>query len=162
MLTHTGASDESTLRRLPRICALMIGTLALAACAHAPAARPAQSSALTTGSSAATTAYAGLGTPEAALATFFDSARAQDYSATYDAYYDAYQKRVTRSDFVRHRKAAAVLREYTIDSLSDNGASAEASVTLIFASTKPGGSDRTVTVHESLVRQGSEWRIKVW
>jgi hypothetical protein len=140
----------------------MLATLTIAACTRTPAASDSGSSAPTATAIAGSSAYAGMSNPKAALATFFESAKAQDYSATYDTYYDEYQQRVARDEFVQRRMQASVLKEYRIDSLSENGSSAEASVTLTFAAKAPGAPDRTVQVHESLVKQGSGWRIRVW
>lgn len=150
------------MERLTRIGAIMLAALALAACARTPAVREPGSPAPTAATSADSSAYEGMSTPKATLATFFESAKAQDYSATYDAYYDTYHERVTREDFVQHRRQAAVLKGYKIDSLRETGSSAEALVTLTFAATAPGAPDRTVQVHESLVKQGSGWRVRVW
>ncbi len=69
-------------------------------------------------------AYAGYGTPSATLQTLFASARAADYSTTYEAYYQRYHDLVTRDEFVSHRRQASALEAYRIDSLTSRGDSA--------------------------------------
>lgn len=130
------------MRPIGRLAAIVVATLALAACANAPA-------------------YPGFDSPDKALTTYFESAKSQDYLTTYDCYYDLYQQRVARDEFVKRRVQAAVLKRYRIDSLVVGGDSAEASVTLTFVSATA-GADRTVQVKENLVKQGSGWKIRVW
>lgn len=107
--------------------------------------------------------YPGLGTPRAALETYFSSARKADYATTYDCYYRHYKDLVPEQDYVSHRSQASVLRSYAIESLSEKGGSAEATVALAFGPKKGTATDPSaVTVHEELVKENGAWRIKVW
>ena len=130
------------MRSIGRLAAILMATVALAACTTA-------------------SAYPGFDNPDETLTTFFESALKQDYLTTYDCYYDLYQQRVARDEFVKRRARASVLKRYNIDSLVVGGDSAEASVTLTFVSAA-GGADRSVQVKENLVKQESGWKIRVW
>lgn len=102
--------------------------------------------------------------PKELLDDFFASAIRQDYSATYDCYYDAYKAKVSREEFVKHRKEASVLREYKIVSLTQNGDTAQAEVTLTFAPSQKLNRNEaaSTTVTEEMVKEKDGWKIKVW
>lgn len=107
--------------------------------------------------------YPGLGTPKAALETYFSSARNADYATTYDCYYRHYKDLVPEQDYVSHRRQASPLRSYSIESVSVKGGSAEATIALAFGPAKGTGTDpAAVTVHEELVKESGSWRVKVW
>jgi hypothetical protein len=106
--------------------------------------------------------YAGFATPGDALQTYFASARNTDYATTYDSYYRHYRDLVARDEFVSHRRQAAVLKDYRIDSLSQKGATAVATVTLTFESKGGDAKTRLTTLREDLVREADGWKIRVW
>jgi hypothetical protein len=109
------------------------------------------------------TAYPGYSTPRATLQTFFSSAQQLDYQTTYSCYYQRYRDLIPEQDFVSHRKQAAVLTGYRIDSLKVSGDSAVASATLTFApKTGSKNKPRTIEVREDLVKQAGAWRLRVW
>jgi hypothetical protein len=112
---------------------------------------------------AASPKAADLSTPRATLETFFGSAQRLDYATTYSCYYQRYQEVVSEQDFVKRRSEAGVLTTYRIDSLTVNGNSANATVTLAFASAKAvGAKPKTVQTQEHLVRQAGSWKVQVW
>lgn len=103
--------------------------------------------------------------PKGLLDKYFSSAVKQDYATTYTCYYDAYKAKVSKEEYVKHRKEASTLLSYKIISIkllkSDT---AEAEVQLTF-----GPSEKlkrkepvTVTLKEELIKEKSEWKIKVW
>ncbi len=104
------------------------------------------------------------GGPQATVERFFSSAVKQDYAVTYDCYYRQYRDKVSRDDFVKHRKDASVLQSYRIASVRQEGETAQAVAMLTFAPseklhrTEPA----TVQVTEDMVRENGEWKIKVW
>jgi hypothetical protein len=104
------------------------------------------------------------GGPRQLLDKYFASAIKQDYAATYECYYDAYKAKVSKEDFIKHRKEASVLQSYQIASLTQNGDTAQADVVLTFAPSEKLHRDKPVstTVKEDLIRQNSGWKIKVW
>ena len=105
------------------------------------------------------------GGPKALLDRYFSSAVKQDYAATYDCYYAPYMKKVSREDYVKHRKEASVLQSYQILALNQEGDStAHAEVKLTFAPSEKLHRPVPVstTVKEDLIREGGEWKIKVW
>ncbi len=106
--------------------------------------------------------YAGFGTPRDALQTYFASARKADYATTYEAYYTHYHDLVARDEFVSHRKQAGLLQGFRIDSLSQSGGSAVATVTLTFAPKGGEAKPRVTTVREDLVKEPGGWKIRVW
>jgi hypothetical protein len=102
--------------------------------------------------------------PKALIDTYFSSAVKQDYSTTYDCYYDAYKAKVSRDEYIRHRKEASVLQSYKIVSLTQDDDTAVARVLLTF-----GPSERlkrkepvSINVTENLVRENGGWKIRVW
>lgn len=103
-------------------------------------------------------------TPKSVLDAYFTSAMKQDYATTYTCYYKEYKVKVSKDEYIRHRKDASVLQKYEIVSLKQEGDAARAEVLLTFAPseklkrTKP----ETVKVKEDLIKEGGEWKIKVW
>ena len=104
------------------------------------------------------------GGPKELLDRFFSSAIQQDYATTYTCYYDAYKAKVSKEEFIKHRKEASVVQAYKIVSLTQNGDSAQAEVLLTFApSEKLNRTDpASATVKEDLIKENGEWKIKVW
>ena len=103
--------------------------------------------------------------PKELLDKFFSSAIQQDYATTYTCYYAAYQAKVSREEFIRHRKEASVLQSYRILSLKQpTNDTAVAEVLLAFAPSEKLKRKEPVmtTVKEDLVRENGEWKIKVW
>ncbi len=102
--------------------------------------------------------------PRELLDRYFSSAIRQDYATTYDCYYAAYKAKVSKDEFIKHRKEASVLQSYKIVSLTQQGDSAQAQVLLTFAPSEKLNRKEPVstTVMENMVREGGEWKIKVW
>ncbi len=102
--------------------------------------------------------------PRAALDRFFSTAQRQDYGATYDCYDDAYRQKVSREEFVRHRREASPLQDWRLVSLEQHGDTASAEVALVFGPWPRAGrtTPASKTVHEDLVRERGAWRIRVW
>jgi len=104
------------------------------------------------------------GGPKELLDKFFSSAIQQDYATTYTCYYDAYKAKVSKEEFIKHRKEASVLQSYKIVSLTQQGDTAQAEALLTFAPseklkrTEPASE----TVKEDLIKENGEWKIKVW
>ena len=98
------------------------------------------------------------------LDRYFSSAIRQDYAATYDCYYNAYKAKVTKDEFIKHRKEASVLQAYKIISLTQKGDTAQAQVLLTFAPSEKLNRKEPVstTVTEDMIMEGGQWRIKVW
>ncbi len=102
--------------------------------------------------------------PKDLLDRYFLSAIKQDYGAAYGCYYAAYQARVSKDEYVRHRKEASVLQSYRVTSITENGDAAEAQVKLTFGPSQKLNRARPVTteVREDMVRENGVWKIKVW
>jgi hypothetical protein len=103
--------------------------------------------------------------PTELLNKYFSSAMKQDYATTYTCYYDAYKAKVSREEFVRHRKEASILQSYKIISIKmSDGNSAEAEVQLTFGPSEKLNRKGPVTANlkEELVKEKGEWKIKVW
>ena len=103
--------------------------------------------------------------PTELLNKYFDSAIKQDYATTYTCYYDAYKAKVSRDEFVRHRKEASALQSYKIISVTmPDGNSAVAEVQLTFGPSEKLNRKGPVTVNlkEELIKEKGEWKIKVW
>ena len=102
--------------------------------------------------------------PKEMLDRYFSSAIRQDYAATYDCYYNAYKAKVTKDEFIKHRKEASVLQAYKIISLTQKGDTAQAQVLLTFAPSEKLNRKGPVstTVTEDMILEGGQWRIKVW
>lgn len=107
------------------------------------------------------TAYS---SPTALLDTYFSSAIQQDYATTYTCYYQEYQKKVSRAEFIKRRKEASILQDYEVISLKQDGNSAQAEVLLTFAPSKklPRNTPVTVPVKEELTKENNQWKVKVW
>jgi hypothetical protein len=89
----------------------------------------------------------------------------QDYATTYTCYYDAYKAKVSKEEFVRHRKEASVLQSYKIISIKiPDNLTAEAEVQLTFGPSEKLKRKDPVTVNlkEALIKEKGEWKIKVW
>jgi len=104
------------------------------------------------------------GGPKELLDKYFSSAIRQDYAVTYTCYYAEYKEKVNEEEFIRHRKEASVLQAYKILTLTRDGDVAHAEVQLTF-----GPSEKlkrkepvTTTVYEDMVKEGADWKIKVW
>ncbi len=105
------------------------------------------------------------GGPKALLDRYFSSAIKQDYAATYSCYYGPYMKKVSKEDYVKHRKEASVLQAYNINFVKQDGENAaQAEVQLTFAPSEKLNRKEPVntTVKEDLVKESGEWKIKVW
>ncbi|MDA8326892.1 MAG: hypothetical protein M0033_11835 [Nitrospiraceae bacterium] len=103
--------------------------------------------------------------PQGVLDKYFSSAMRKDYSASYDCYYAAYKAKISKADYVKHRdEDPAVLQKYQILSLRQTDDTALANVLLTFASAKQPGSASPVSINvkENLVKEGGQWKIKVW
>ncbi len=97
----------------------------------------------------------------AEIGRFFETARRQDYAATYDCYDAAYHAKVSRDEFVRHRAEASPLESWRLLSVEEHGDRAHAVVALVFGPSARAGRSTPVskTVEEELVRESSGWRI---
>ncbi|MDA8434286.1 MAG: hypothetical protein M0Z60_15185 [Nitrospiraceae bacterium] len=105
------------------------------------------------------------GGPSALLDRYFASAVRQDYATTYDCYYAPYMAKVSREDYVKHRKEASVLQSYQVLSLNkdgDNNARAEVRLTFAPSEKLHRSEPVSVKVSEDLVREKGGWKIKVW
>ncbi len=102
--------------------------------------------------------------PKDLLNAYFTAAIRQDYASVYPCYYGAYQAKVSKDEYIRHRKDASVLRSYTVKSITADGDTARAQVELTFAPSKKLKRDRpySTAVTEEMVRENGEWKIKVW
>ncbi len=100
----------------------------------------------------------------AALERFFSTAQRQEYAATYDCYDVAYRAKVSRDEYVRHRREASPLQSWRVLSVEQHGDRASAEVALVFGPLAKAGRPTPVsqTVHEELIREAGAWRIKVW
>lgn len=104
------------------------------------------------------------GDPKALLDKYFSSAMKEDYATTYTCYYAAYRAKVSKEEFMKHRKEASVLQSYKIISLKQGGDTAQAQALLTFAPSEKLKRSEPVSasVKEDLIREGGEWKIKVW
>lgn len=102
--------------------------------------------------------------PKELLDKYFSSAIKQDYATAYTCYYAAYKAKVTREEYIKHRKEASVLQSYKILSLKEAKDTAEAEVQLTFAPSEKlkRKEPATITVKEELVKENGDWKIKVW
>ncbi len=102
--------------------------------------------------------------PKDLLNKYFTAAIRQDYAAVYPCYYDAYKAKVSKDEYIRHRKDASVLRAYTVKSIMEHGNTAQAQVELTFEPSQKLKRDRpfSTAVTEDMVRENGEWKIKVW
>lgn len=106
----------------------------------------------------------GNSTPKSLLNRYFTSAINQDYGTTYDCYYAPYKAKVDKAEYVKHRKEASILKAYKIVSLERTDDTAHAEALLTFAPSKKLDRKEPVstTVREDMVKEGGEWKIKVW
>jgi len=102
--------------------------------------------------------------PRDMLNRYFTAAIRQDYAAQYSCYHDAYRARVSKDDYIRHRGDASILLNYFVKSLDVTDDRAQATVLLTFAPSEKLKRSNPVekTVVEDMLREGGEWRIKVW
>jgi hypothetical protein len=112
-----------------------------------------------------TSCQSGTSGPTELLNKYFDSAMKQDYATTYTCYYEPYQAKVSKEEFVRHRKEASVLQSYKILSIKMiDSNSAEAEVQLTFGPSAKLNRKEPVTTNlkEEMIKEKGEWKIKVW
>jgi hypothetical protein len=112
-----------------------------------------------------TSCQSGTSGPTELLNKYFDSAMKQDYATTYTCYYEPYQAKVNKEEFVRHRKEASVLQSYKILSIKMiDSNSAEAEVQLTFGPSSKLNRKEPVTTNlkEEMIKEKGEWKIKVW
>ncbi len=103
--------------------------------------------------------------PNALLDKYFSSAVKQDYGTTYTCYYDAYKAKVSREEYIKHRKEASVLQSYKI--ISTKMPSPDTAVTEVQLTYGPSEKLKrkepvTVTLKEEMIKEKGEWKIKVW
>ena|GEM_PF-803040 len=101
--------------------------------------------------------------PKELVDKYFTSAQNQDYATTYTCYDSEYQNKVTKDDFISHRKEASVVQSYKVLQLDTQKDTAKATVEITFAASDK--LKRTepiiVKVNEDLIRQKDGWKIKV-
>ena len=105
------------------------------------------------------------GGPKELLDRYFSSSIKQDYATTYACYYGPYMTKVSKEDYVKHRKEASVLQAYNINFVkqdADNAAHAEVQLTFAPSEKLNRKEPVTTTVKEDLIKEGGEWKIKVW
>ncbi|MDA8163317.1 MAG: hypothetical protein M0022_10525 [Desulfobacteraceae bacterium] len=102
--------------------------------------------------------------PTALLNTYFGSAVKQDYATTYTCYYLPYKEKISKDDFIKHRKEASVLQSYRILSVNTAGDTAKADVQLTFAASEKFHRQKPVTINvtEDMIKEPDGWKIKVW
>ncbi len=101
--------------------------------------------------------------PKEVLDRYFTSAIRQDYAKTYACYSLSYKLKVSKDEYIRHRRDASVLLSYAVTSFREDGDTAQAEVFLTF-----GPSEKlkrkepvSVTVKEQLIKEDKGWKIKV-
>ena len=101
---------------------------------------------------------------KALLDKYFTSAENQDYATTYTCYYDEYQKKISKDEFIKERKDASLLQSYQILSLNIQKDKVQANVELTFAPSESLKRTQPVTVKvtEDLIKEKDGWKIKVW
>lgn len=104
------------------------------------------------------------GNPRSVLNRYFGAAIKQDYATQYSCYYNAYKTKVSKDDYILHRRDASVLMNYSVESVDVTDDKAQARVRLTFAPSEKLNRTQPVekTVIEDMVREDGEWRIKVW
>ncbi|HEY6874394.1 MAG TPA: hypothetical protein VI298_16835 [Geobacteraceae bacterium] len=102
--------------------------------------------------------------PTKLLNRYFSSAAKQDYATAYTCYYSPYKVKISREEYIKHRKDASLLQSYKIVNVQEKGNTAQADVQLTFAPSEKLKRKEpvTVSVKEDLVKEGGEWRVKVW
>jgi hypothetical protein len=102
--------------------------------------------------------------PRELLDRYFETARRGDFAATWECYDRAYQAKVSRDEYVRHRSDASPLERYEVVSLEQHDGRARAKVALVFGPAPKLGriAPASAVVEEELVRERGGWRIRVW
>jgi hypothetical protein len=105
----------------------------------------------------------GAKTPQEALDRYFTSAIKQDYATTYTCYSSSYKKKVSKDEYIKHRKDASVLLNYKVLSLNQEDSTAQAEVLLTFGPSEKLKRTQPVdtTVKEDLIKEKGNWKIKV-
>jgi len=101
--------------------------------------------------------------PQELVDKYFTSAQKQDYAMTYTCYDSEYQKKVTKDDFISHRKEASTVQSYKILQLDTQKNTAQASVEITYTASEKFNRSEPVTikVQEDLIKEGNGWKIKV-
>ncbi|HBP64096.1 MAG TPA: hypothetical protein DD730_07460 [Desulfosporosinus sp.] len=101
--------------------------------------------------------------PQELVDKYFSSAQKQDYATTYTCYDSEYQKKVTKDDFINHRKEASVVQSYKVLQLDTEKNTASATVEIIYTASEKFNRTEPVTikVQEDLIKEGNSWKIKV-
>ena len=101
--------------------------------------------------------------PQELLDQFFSSAQHQDYETTYTCYDSEYQKKVTKDEFISHRKEASVVQSYKVIQLDIQKETAKATVEITYTASEKFNRTEpvTITVQEDLIKQKDGWKIKV-
>lgn len=102
--------------------------------------------------------------PQEALDRYFRSAIKQDYATTYTCYSTSYRMKVSREEYVRHRKEASVLLDYKVLSLNQDDSRAQAEVLLTFGPSQKlkRAEPVDIKVTEDLIREEGGWKITVF
>jgi hypothetical protein len=103
--------------------------------------------------------------PKELLKKYFSSAVKQDYDSVYTCYYAPYKAKVSREEYLKHRKEASVLLSYKIISIKmPKSDLAEAEVQLRFGPSEKLMRKEPVTIalKEDLIKENGKWKIKVW
>ena len=101
--------------------------------------------------------------PQELLDQYFTSAQHQDYDTTYTCYDSEYQKKVTKEEYVKHRKEASTVQSYKILQLDTQKDTGKASVEITYAPSEKFKRTEPVTikVQEELIKEKNGWKIKV-
>jgi len=101
--------------------------------------------------------------PQALIDQYFTSAQHQEYETTYTCYDSEYQKKVTKDEFVKHRKEASVVQSYKILKLDTQKETGQASVEITYTASEKFKRTEPVTikVQEELIKEKDGWKIKV-
>jgi len=101
--------------------------------------------------------------PQALVDQYFTSAQHQKYETTYTCYDSEYQKKVTKDEFVKHRKEASVVQSYKILKLETQKETGQASVEITYTASEKFKRTEPVTikVQEELIKEKNGWKIKV-
>ena len=105
----------------------------------------------------------GAKSPQELLDRYFSSAIKQDYATAYTCYAGSYQVKVSKDEYVKHRKEASVLVKYKVLSLKQEDSAAHADVLLTFGPSEKLNRKEPVeiTVKEDLILENGKWKIKV-
>lgn len=101
---------------------------------------------------------------KALLDKYFTSAEKQDYATTYTCYYEDYQKKIPKDEFIKERKDASLLQSYKILQMNIQKDKGQATVELTFTPSEKlkRSQPATVKVTEDLIKEKDGWKIKVW